>query len=896
MHLVELMDWLLDLFEKNPNYQYFHLDSQTIPLEDYLEIRPEKHDALKKYISEGRLLVGPWYTLPEMNTISGEAIVRNLLRGNKIASEFGRVMKIGYTPTSYGQISQIAQIYAGFGIDGMMFYRGISREECNTEYILEAPDGTQILGLRLSAEFSRASFWLHLARMTMYENSFYDGYYRWSIGQLPCRRCDMAASDLDYHLLKPTSLQYFNTNLLDEGLKRMKKDLGADATTPYLIAMDGMDSLFPHPNTVKVIDYCNEHHTDTVFIHSNFPEAIEKIKKAVKWDKLTVLKGERRHPSKDNWFNRFLKDNISTRLYQKQINAQMQTLLEKWAEPFSTFAYLLGENYPTPYLELAWKYLLSNHPHDSITGVSMDQIHEDMRFRWDQVRQIGESLTNKAFEALVKRINLSEIPVEDSAIIVFNPLNYARTEIIEIEVDFPNEPKNKSLEIYDALTQLPVEFQLQDRREWGTQVTNPYDISAPFFTRRFKLAFEATQVPACGYRTFVVHSKASELANYGSQLVNNWTMENEFLRVEINSNGTFNLLYKPTGKHYENCHFFEDDAEAGDPWSRTTLLQNQVISSRGCAAQIRLLEDGPLQTTFQIDIQMQIPKSLTADKRHRLQEFVTILVSSQITLRKGSPRLDIVTTFNNQAWDHRLRVGFPSGIQSKWVDAEVPYDVVRRSIEIPDTRNWVEPATGTQPHLSFVDVSDGKNGLALISHGLVEYEVQDNETRTMMLTLLKSVRYPKVGLPAERGERLDQIGSQCPGKHTSAYALYPHQGNWEEGHVFEYTYRHFTPLRAVQCGSSTGDLPLSLQLLKIEPEELILSALKKCEKRNSVILRLFNPTEKTISGRIKCQKLIKKARLVNLNEEPLQEIPVEPTGELSMPVGHKKIMTIELDF
>ena len=109
-HLVELMDWLLKLLEKYPDYKHYHLDSQTIPLEDYLEIRPEKKELLQKHISGGRILVGPWYTLPEMNTVSGEAIIRNLMRGHKIGSEFGRVMKIGYTPTSYGQISQIAQI------------------------------------------------------------------------------------------------------------------------------------------------------------------------------------------------------------------------------------------------------------------------------------------------------------------------------------------------------------------------------------------------------------------------------------------------------------------------------------------------------------------------------------------------------------------------------------------------------------------------------------------------------------------------------------------------------------------------------------------------------------------------------------------------------------------
>ena len=42
---------------------------------------------------------------------------------------------------------------------------------------------------------------------------------------------------------------------------------------------------------------------------------------------------------------------MSTRLPQRQQNSRIQTLLEKWTEPFSTFTYLLGEEYPEKYLE-----------------------------------------------------------------------------------------------------------------------------------------------------------------------------------------------------------------------------------------------------------------------------------------------------------------------------------------------------------------------------------------------------------------------------------------------------------------------------------------------------------------------------------------------------------------
>jgi len=895
-HLVELIDWLLELMENNPDYKHFHLDSQTIPIEDYLEIRPENKDRLKNLISDGRLLIGPWYTLPEMNTISAESIVRNLMMGHKVASEFGKVMKVGYTPTSYGQQSQMAQIYSSFGIDGMMFYRGINRRECDTEYILESPDGSQILGLRLSSKFSRAAFYLHLSRSTMFNDPNYEGYYQWKLGKNPFRRCDTQAGDLDYRMLESNSLENYNTSLLDEGMKNIKEDIAKDATTPFLVALDGMDSIFPHPNTVKVINYCNEKNSGDVYIHASFTEVIEKIRNSVDWSKLTVLKGERRHPSKDDWFNRLLKDGMSTRLPQRQQNARIQTLLEKWAEPFSTFTFLLGEEYPEKYLEIAWKHLLANHPHDSINGVSMDRIHEDMQFRFSQTEQVGEELTNRSFGFLAKKIDFSDFDIDDVGIVAFNPLNYSRTEVVEVEVDFPDEPKNKSMEIIDADTKETVPFHLLERKEWGVNVMDYFDIPAPFFTQRFKFQFLAKDIPANGYRSFIVRSKDNELANYGSMLVDNYTMENDILRIEFNPNGTFNLIHKQTGQVYYNCHFFEDDADAGDPWTRIEPLQNSTFSSLGNSAKISLVENSKLQTTMKVELEILVPEKLVENKNKRSKEKVKLPICSLISLKKDNPRIEITTTFDNQAMDHRLRVYFPSGVNSPTVDVETAYDVVTREIEVPDHRNWVESSTGTQPHLSFFDVSDEDSGLAVISHGLTEYEVKDNESRTMVLTLIKGIRYPKVGLPPDRVERLDQIGSQCFGKHTFSYALYPHEGNWETGKVYDNSYKHFTPIKLIQCGISKGSLAKSNQFFKIEPEDLVLSAVKKCDSRDSVILRFFNPTEKDLDGKIKFWQPIKQAWLTNLNEERQEKIQANSNGELSLKVEHKKIITLELTF
>ena len=157
--LVYMIDMLLDIFKKEPDFKSFHLDSQSIPLEDYLEIRPEREEEIRSLVKEGRLCVGPWYVLPDEFCVGGESLIRNLLLGHRIASRFGKVTKTGYSPFSWGQISQMPQLYSGFGIPFTAFYRGINTlVSPNSEFRWEGPDGTTILASRL-AKRPRYNVW-----------------------------------------------------------------------------------------------------------------------------------------------------------------------------------------------------------------------------------------------------------------------------------------------------------------------------------------------------------------------------------------------------------------------------------------------------------------------------------------------------------------------------------------------------------------------------------------------------------------------------------------------------------------------------------------------------------------------------------------------------------------
>lgn len=123
IRLVDLIDHCLDILKKEPTYR-FHLDAQTVVLEDYLSIRAGSEQELRQYISEGRLLVGPWYLQNDFYLTSGEATVRNLLVGKQVAEHFGRCEKVGYAPDQFGNISQLPQILRNFGIDNFIFGRG----------------------------------------------------------------------------------------------------------------------------------------------------------------------------------------------------------------------------------------------------------------------------------------------------------------------------------------------------------------------------------------------------------------------------------------------------------------------------------------------------------------------------------------------------------------------------------------------------------------------------------------------------------------------------------------------------------------------------------------------------------------------------------------------------
>ena len=151
--MVEMLDDVIRIMETDDSYRYFTLDGQAIVLDDYLEMRPHMRPRLQALIRAGRIQIGPWYSLVDCYAVNPESIIRNLVVGRRVCREFGEPMPVGYSIFSFGQMAQLPQVYAGFGIHDIVFYKGASAKAFpQSEFIWRSPDGTEAFATRLGRE------------------------------------------------------------------------------------------------------------------------------------------------------------------------------------------------------------------------------------------------------------------------------------------------------------------------------------------------------------------------------------------------------------------------------------------------------------------------------------------------------------------------------------------------------------------------------------------------------------------------------------------------------------------------------------------------------------------------------------------------------------------------
>lgn len=432
-----------------------HVDGTASIADNYLRARPGAGDRLSGLVRSGQVWTGPWYTPPAPILASGEALIRNLLLGTAQNQELGaRPHTCLFFPSPI-HISQMPQILSGFGISAavMPLPATVGAPE-ETTALWTGSDGSRVLVLWLPQVEPTAEL-LGSARADHVET---DARTQTAICYLGPRRQGPGSTFTD---LATGPLQCGNHQVYLGSIERVVAALPSpqSAAAGELITTECL----PGDNGTMMIGYA-----------STWPHL-----RLALWD--------------------------------------VQALLEQWTEPWSTAAWLHGEDYPACFLETAWKHVLLNHRRDARGGCVSDTVYHHMLVRIEQARHLGEVLLRDSLAAVAARptpapLQHDSSPDRSVPLWVVNPLAWPRNEVVTAQVDLP--PETQHLELRSETGHV-LPYQLH----YAEMVAGPAGTSSRRNARRFTISFRAEALPATGFRCYQVAPSASRPTSWESLLL-----------------------------------------------------------------------------------------------------------------------------------------------------------------------------------------------------------------------------------------------------------------------------------------------------------------------------------------------------------------------------------------
>ncbi len=838
MKLVELMDCLIEKMEQDENFRYFHLDGQTIVIEDYLEIRPQMRDRLYALIKADRIQVGPWYILQDEYLTSGEANVRNMIEGLKFCNENGfEPVECGYMPDAFGNIAQLPQILNGFDIKTAVFGRGIglifadnkaddANQQEDKEVIWYGADGSRVDGLMF--------------------NSWYNNAWELPSGDM---------------------------KEVEEVYGKLISSFEGVAKTPNLLGMNGCDHQPVQCDLPESIKKANEIFGDEVEIkHSNFKDYIKAVKPYV--DSFPEIRGE--IAGQNTKGTGLLIDTASTHVPLKQKNHATQNLFAQVSEPVSVLASIHGDKYRTDMLRYGWKMLMQCHPHDSICCCSCDAVTREMDIRFDKAYDVADGVLNEAMDYIVAGMDTSNMA--DINIAVFHTSPETTSHVIEKIIHTDEFIAPEEFVIRDINGNIcPCEAEYLGEK---FTYTLPKDSFRKVkFRQRYRVRFAVT-LKGIGCFMYSVESGDKLLEN-GIKLLENGA-ENSKLSFVINADGTIDVTNKKSGRTFKGINRYEDTGENGESYNYIQTADGVTVYPK--SATVSLYENNALGVTYKIESVIDIPAGLNI-YRNRTDEIITHTITTFVSLYTDADRLDIKTTINNASENHRLRALFETGINAETVFADGQFDVIKRNIK--PSVNWENPSN-TQRMQAFFGVEDEKGGLIVASRGLHEYEVLRDGKNTMALTLLRAV-----GEIGDWGD-FPTPDMQLKKEMTFSYSVIPYAVE-DKAEAYRLGYTFAGDFVAVsQTGCHDGAIAVNNSVIEVEGDYIAFSTLKKAENSDDAVLRIYNVSDDEQKVAVKVDtKIFSGMSLTNLAESDDEAVALAD-GVAEINIAPKKIVTLIL--
>ncbi|MEL7036829.1 MAG: alpha-mannosidase [Cyanobacteria bacterium J06592_8] len=765
------------------------------------------------------IAAGLWVE-PELNIISGESIARQLLYGQRYTQEkFGQYSAIAWLPDSFGFCWQLPQFLA----------------QAEVKYFV-----TQKLQWNDTTEFPHRLF-------------------KW---QSP------DGSEMISYLSAP----------IGEGIEPVKM---AKYATEWQ-TQTGLNSALWLPGvgdhgggpTRDMLEIAQRWQHSPIFPELEFSQAVDYLSDiSQQSDQLPVWNSE--------LYLEFHRGCYTTHADQKYWNRRCEQLLYQ-AELWSSIATLLtNAPYPKAKLETAWKQVLFNQFHDILPGSAIPEVYEDANQTWQEAYNCAQQICERALNAIAfslsplskqglkGRFSQGETQGEIDhtyPILVWNSLNWSCTQVVELPLTSP-----ESWKLYDASGEA-----LKSQVGPG------------------KLLFLATDVPSVGFRLFWLCRKTAETLEKSSVETQNktlqadafahfntsiaviqnsvnlnlnspqiWVLENEFLRVEIETErGNISKIWDKKNQRQVRSEiggnplqFFGDSGQYWEGWNIDPNYEQHLLESPQLKS-VTLLEQGEIRCKLQVV------------RVWRNSEFLQNYV-----LDANSPVLKIETTVNWQERHVLVKAAFPLSFSVDTAYCEMPCGVIERPTK-PETE--AEKAKWEIPAMNWVELGDENYGVSLLNDCKYGYDIQPDQIR---LTLLRGSTWPDPEADL--------------GIHHFTYGIYPHAGNWKAAKVTQKGYEMNQPLQVQVL--SQKDCQFFQQgieaksFLNLQSDSLILMAFKQAEEnQNQWILRFYESWGEETELKLENELGVAIAHPVNLLEQPIEH-PKFPR------VSPWKVITLQLE-
>ena len=679
--LADTIDEVLSVLENDEKFGPFVLDGQTSIVDDYLEIRPHSRDRILKLISDGKLKVGPWYTMPDVWLADGESIIRNLLVGRQDCQRLGASPSlVGYVPDSFGHIEQMPQLMTGFGITNYLFSRGgdFDLSADPLEFFWEGPDRKS----QITAHYLPGG----------YQNGM---------------------------MLPDASRELELISVIEKCIEPYRQ---RSARSDRALLCNGVDHIWIQRDLGETLDRLRELLPQYDFVHSSYEEYLQEFKEQPRT--LPVVRG--------CLFGKHLRVDLlhgtwSSRIDNKIENARAMMVVENWAEPLAAFSLLNGGKGRREELSLAWRLLLQNHAHDSICGCSCDRVHNDVSRRFTHVQEIAEMVAWESLVQLEKTFFKGE-----SGVLVYPGLNGCNG-FIELKIDRSDERP------FALRDRFGTEFSTQSlriRRLERTDVVSENGVATAneFSFYEHTVVAKAPEQRSLTCEFYNICQEGLIDTAFGDIVVTTSSLENECLFLEVDKNGGLTVHHKKTGRSYSRFLTLSDEGDSGGGYIFKPLPHEAGSGLTLQAFHVSIIESGPIRGGLRIEYDYALPSDIlnrqkSDDEGRTISRWVV-----EMRLSSKSDDVEFRCEFMNSAKEHRLRLNFPMPFSEAIINVERAFVVTTESMD------GYTSDKGQNNHCmrNWVAVENSIGGVAFVGHGLHEWSYDQN---TLLITLLRSVPF-----------------------------------------------------------------------------------------------------------------------------------------------------------